>query len=93
MIKSKVPDIFGKNSQFVVHSAKSVLPISTKQSRYLVKHVTLVAREGRQPHRMASGPQFPLKIVFAALHFTRMSSVPHQFSCFLGLPVVKITKK
>ena len=26
---------------------------------------------------MASGPQFPLKTVFAALHLTRMSSVPH----------------
>ena len=49
-------------------------------------------REVNHTH-MASGPQFPLNTVFAALHFTRLSSVPHlsalppnlfNFKCLLS---------
>ena len=40
MFKSKVPDIFGKNNQFFVHSAYVSSAYSTKQSRDFVKHGT-----------------------------------------------------
>ena len=49
-------------------------------------------REGRQPHPFGFRTTIPLKTVIAALHFTRMSSVPHlsalppnffNFNCLL----------
>ena len=38
MLKSKVPDIFGKNIQLFVHSAQSVLPTVHNNKQIFVKH-------------------------------------------------------